>query len=208
MTRPALWTVGLLALAVLLPGASGAGERPAVPDLSGTWKLNDEVTWRMLQGMREREHGPGPGRGGPMGRPGGGGPRGGGGEGQPPGGGPGRPGGHGGFRGAQLPSLEALDELTISQHDGTVTITDAGGRARVLRTDGKKTRDTGPQGPETVRAKWKDGALVVKIKPEQGSKRTESWVITNDRKRLFLTLEIADGPPMPIRRAYDLVPAG
>ena len=96
MSRPALWTAGLIALAVLLPGASGAGEKATVPDLSGTWKLNDEVTWRMLQNMRQREHGPGPGRGGPMGRPGGGGPRGGGGEGQPPGGGPGRPGGRGG----------------------------------------------------------------------------------------------------------------
>jgi hypothetical protein len=114
-------------------------------------------------------------------------------------------GGRGNF--SPPPSLEALDEVTFVQRQGEVTITDSTGRTRKLRTDWKKVKDeSAPGGPETVRARWKeDGTLEVRIKPEEGPKLTESWIITNDRKRLFLALTLDGGPPFPIRRAYDLV---
>ncbi|HYN20165.1 MAG TPA: hypothetical protein VE078_04335 [Thermoanaerobaculia bacterium] len=198
------WTLPLLA--VLLPAlpARAATEKNPPPDLSGRWKLNEDVTYRMMQGMRERGSGGGP-------------------DGMRGAGGGGRPGGHGGGRrpagdgsrrrpehhGGPPVSLESLDELTITQKEGVVTITDAAGRSRVLRTDGKKVREEGaPGGPATVKAKWKDRALEVTVKPQKGPKRTESWVITNDRKRLFLTLTMDGGPRVPIRRAYDLVSQG
>jgi hypothetical protein len=195
------WMLPLLA--VLLPAlpARAATEKSPPPDLSGKWKLNEDVTYRMMQGMRERE--PGSGRGGMRGAGGGRRPGGHGGGGRPTGdGSQRRPEPHGG----PPVSLESLDELTITQQEGVVTITDAAGRSRVLRTDGKQVREEGsPGGPATVKAKWKDRALEVTVKPQKGPKRTESWVITNDRKRLFLTLTMDGGPRFPIRRAYDLV---
>lgn len=198
MTRQRARILILAAMLVLPAVASSAREKTPPPDLSGSWKFNDDVSWRLMQGMREREAGP---RGG-MRRPGGGGP--------PPEG----EGGPGGPRRPRTARVEPpafladLDELTITQKDGAVTITDGSGRSRVLSTDGKKVRDdSGPGGPATVRASWKDGALVVKVKPEKGPGRTESWVISNDRKRLFLTITLEDGPPFPMRRAYDLAVA-
>ncbi len=190
-TRPLVLILAILAL----PGvAASARETPPPPDLSGTWRFNDEVTWRMMQGMREREAGP---RGGMRGRPGGGAPL---------------PDAGGGPRSPRVAPVEPpaflkdLDEVTIVQKDGAVTITDGSGRSRVLWTDGRKMRDESePGGPATVRASWKDGSLVVKVKPEKGPGRTESWLVSNDRKRLFLTLTLEKDAPFPMRRAYDQV---
>lgn len=196
-TRLLVLILAILALPGVASSARDARETPPPPDLSGTWRFNDEVTWRMMQGMREREAGP---RGGMRGRPGGGAP--------PPDG----AGAEGGPRRPRVAPVEPpafladLDEVTITQQDGAVTITDGSGRSRVLWTDGRKMRDeSGPGGPATVRASWKDGSLVVKVKPEKGPGRTESWLVSNDRKRLFLTLTLEKGPPLPMRRAYDQV---
>lgn len=200
---------------LMAAAAEGARKEEPAPDLSGTWKLNDEVTARLMQGMRDRQHGSG--FGGSMGRRGGGGP-GGGGPGGPggPGGGFPRGGGgggrpEGGWRGEARGdhdgagfSFHDLDEVTIVQKEDQVTLTDGAGHARVLWTDGRKVKsEEGPGGAATVRARWEDGSLVVRIKPGKGPERTESWTITNDGKRLFLTLSIDGGPPVPLQRAYD-----
>ena len=100
-------------------------------------------------------------------------------------------------------TMHDLDELTIVQKDGEVTITAGSGPSRVFNPNGKKVKVDGPHGKETVRASWKDGSLVVKIKPEKGPERTETWTPSNDGKRLFLTLSMSGGPPVPMRRAYD-----
>jgi hypothetical protein len=104
--------------------------------------------------------------------------------------------------------MEALEELTITQTGSEVTITDKEGRTRVLKTDGSKVmEERGPGGPAEVRASWeKDGTLVVKVKPEEGPKRTESFIVSNDGKHLYVTLTLeGDGrrPERKIRRAYD-----
>lgn len=178
---------------LFVAAAAAAREKAPEPDLSGTWTFNDEVTARLMQGMREQGRGPG-GPGGPMRRPGGG-------SGGPPPGGE-RRRGHG--EGGPSPmTMHDLDELTIVQKDGEVTITNGGGQARVFNPNGKKVKVDGPHGKETVRASWKDGSLVVKIKPEKGPERTETWTPSNDGKRLFLTLSMSGGPPVPMRRAYD-----
>lgn len=185
---------------LLVAAAAAAREKVPEPDLSGTWTFNDEVTARLMQGMREQGRpgfggGPG-GPGGPMRRPGGG-------SGGPPPGGE-RRRGHGGGEPSPM-TMHDLDELTIVQKDGAVTITAGDGPSRVFTPNGKKVKVDGPHGKETVRASWKDGSLVVKIKPEKGSERTETWTPSNDGKRLFLTLSMSGGPPVPMRRAYDRV---
>lgn len=188
----------LLILAALFVAASAAArEKAPEPDLSGTWTFNDEITARLMQGQREQGR-PGfgggrpGGRGGPMGNPGGG----------PPGGE--RGGRMRGAPGGSSPmTMHDLDELTIVQKDGEVAITDGGGRSRVFQPTGKKVKVEGPRGKETIRASWKEGSLVVKIKPEKGPSRIETWTPSNDGKRLFLTLSMDGGPPVPMRRAYD-----
>lgn len=191
----------LVLAAAVLPAL--AAERP---NLQGKWKLNEDLTARMResdrpQGGRRGGFGPPPG-GGPGGQRGGRGPRGGGFPGGPP------PDGSGSGPGGPPPFLEALEELTITQKDGEVTITDKEGRTRVLKTDGsKRTEENGPGGPAEVRANWeKDGTLTVKVKPEEGPKRTESYVVSNDGKYLYVTTILeASGqrPERKIRRAYD-----
>jgi hypothetical protein len=49
----------------------------------------------------------------------------------------------------------------------------------------------------------------VKVLPTKGARETESYVISNDRKHLYLTVVIdSDGlrPPLKILRAYQPAP--
>ena len=104
-------------------------------------------------------------------------------------------------------AVASLDSLTIVQQAGQVTITDQAGHARVLKTDGSKIRDPGPPGPAQLRTRWdQDGSLVVEVKPDKGIRRTESYVVSNDGKHLYLTVTIA-GQAGEILRAYDPAPA-
>lgn len=199
------WTLGLLTMAAALPILAAGSTEPQRPNLQGTWKLNEDLTARMRES--DRSQGGFEGFHGGMGRPGGrGGRRGGGFPGGPPGDGP-----EGGRRpGGPPPSMAALEELTIVQTSDSLTITDNEGHSRVLETDGSKQRDEqAPGGPVELRASWeKDGTLVVKIKPDQGRARTESYVVSNDGEHLYVTLALeGDGrrSSFKIRRAYDPV---
>lgn len=212
---------GALLLAILTSIPARATEA-APSNLQGNWKLNADLTKRIRASESRREHdvgGPGgrrpggpPGGGGPGGPPGGGGP-----GGPPGGGGPGRTPPGGGFPGggprggegpgAAPPALDAFDELTIVQTASSVAITDHGGLTRTLPTDGSKVREEeGPGGPATLRARWtKEGALEVRIKPDEGEKRTESYVASNDGEHLYLTIVFSGRGDFPLRLAYDRV---
>ncbi len=187
--------VQLLALALLLPaiGAAAARTEAPAPDLSGTWAFNEDYTARLMESARARQ---------PAFRLRGGRPPG---DGMPP---PrdGRGVGPREFRGGPSQVLEVLgDELTITQSGSELTIVD-GERSRILRTDGKKSRDeSAPGGPQTARVHWQDGALVVEVTPEKGPKRVESWQISEDGKRIFVTVtpKGRGAPPIALRRVYD-----
>ncbi len=197
--------LGTMAL-LLAVGAQGTRKTEPVPDLNGTWRFNDDVSARLMQGMRDQGRptfgmGGGPGEG----RPGGGPPPGGGGR---RGGGRMRPEGPGGPGGPGGPSMQDMEEITILQKDGSVAVTDGGGRTRIFWPDGRKVKVDGSGdsgGSETIRSNWKDGSLVVTVKPAKGPDRTETWTVTNDGKRLFLSLSMNGGPRTPMRRAYDRV---
>jgi len=218
MTRGAKrldWAIGLVALtaaAVLLSASASDRPEPQRPDLHGTWKLNEDLTARMRQDDRP-PGGPGGFRGG-MGRGGGGGMGRGGGRrgGGFPGGPGGQPNGEPGDRerqGGAPPSFATLDELTIAQQGDQVTIADKAGNTRVLKTDNSKVRDEkAPGGPVELRASWdRDGILTVEVKPDKGPKRTESYIVSNDGKHLYVTLTFdRNGREMKIRRAYDPAP--
>ena len=63
-------------------------------------------------------------------------------------------------------------------------------------------------GPVELRASWdKDGILTVETRPDKGPKRTESYLVSNDGKHLYVTLVVErNGHEMKIRRAYDSAP--
>jgi hypothetical protein len=216
--RAAAW--GALALLVTFP--VGAAAPPA--SLQGTWELNPDLTAQLRKDEAKSSRGAGRqgGGGGGFGRHGGGG-RGGGGF----GGGGGRgygsrgdrsgddsAGGSGGKSGngenGQEETGGGLARLTIVQQGAQVTITNPQGKARALKVDGSKVRDeSGPGGPAQVQAKWDDdGSLLVDVKPDKGSHRTESYVVSNDHKHLYVTTTVSrrlQGDAKMVR-AYDLVP--
>jgi len=203
-----LW--GLLGALLLQPALPGRCAEAREPHLQGTWLLNPDLTARLSKDQQAQEgddplgsakgdqHRPGLGGVGPTG------------------GGEGRDGLE---VGAWSPARErrdaearrevvaSLDSLTIVQQAGQITITDQTGHARVLRTDGSKVRDQGAAGAVQLRASWdRDGSLVVDVKPDRGTRRTESYVVSNDGKHLYLTVAIA-GQRSQILRAYDPAPA-
>jgi hypothetical protein len=210
--RKLAWALGLLALA----GAATllrAAEKPEArhPSLAGTWTLNEDLTARMRENDQQgAPHGGGFGGGG-MGRRGGG--RGGGrrgGGGFPGGGSPGGAEGAGGepreTEEGQRPNFAALDTLTITQTGNQVTVADKEGHTRVFRADGGKVRDDKAfGGPAEVQASWdQDGGLVVRVKPDKGPKRTESYIVSDDGKHLYIVLTVeGDRGSRKIRRAYD-----
>jgi hypothetical protein len=209
MTKPratTVWTLGLLALAAALPACAAGGTEPQRPNLQGTWRLNEDLTARMREEDRPQGRMGGGFRGG-MGRPGGGGwGRRGGGGGFPGGGQPGGGEGEERHRSGGAPSFAALEELTIVQKGDEITITDKEGHARVLKTDGSKVRDEqAPGSPAELRANWeKDGTLTVKVKADEGRSRTESYIVSNDGKHLYVTYLLGgNGREFKIRRAYD-----
>ena len=76
----------------------------------------------------------------------------------------------------------------------------------LLYTDGRKIRQE--EGKEIVRqARWREGYLEIITRSEQ-AKITEIWTLTNDRKRIFATVEVDLSGPMPsrsFRRVWDRV---
>jgi hypothetical protein len=81
-------------------------------------------------------------------------------------------------------------------------------RTRTLPINGSKVRDEeGFGGPTTLRAqRTKTGALEIRINPDEGEKRTESYLASNDGKHLYLTIALAGREDFPMRVAYDRVP--
>jgi hypothetical protein len=201
------WAVGLVALttvALLVSAAANDRAEPAHPNLQGTWKLNEDLTARMRQDDAA-QGAPGGTHGGGMGRHGGGRRRGG--ASPTPSETPDSDSSTDSSR--QPPSFAALDVLTITQQGDQVTVADKDGNARTLKTDNKKIRDEkAPGGPVELRASWdKDGILTVETKPDKGPKRTESYLVSNDGKHLYVTLVVdRNGHDMKIRRAYDSAP--
>lgn len=216
--RKQAWSLGLrifsrVLLAAVLPTSAAGQNAQQHSKLQGTWTLNEDLTARMRENDQQQRP-PHERSGGGMGRHGGG-RRGGGGGGGFPGGSPGggmeSPGEDRHAEG-QRPSLAALNRLTITQSGNEVTITDQEGHTRVLRADGGKVRDEKAfGGPAELQASWDtDGSLTVRVKPDKGPKRTESYVVSDDGKYLYLVLTIkGDGqrPELKIRRAYDPAPA-
>jgi len=163
-------------------------------DLSGTWKLDRDRSDDPAEKFREG--------GGSSGRGSGGGFR-------------GRRGG-GGFGGRHGRSSEAGEEssdsfqdprafelLSIVHHDPELKITDGLGREHLLYTDGRKIEEERSAGTMKIRAKWKDGRVVVSTTPEHGPKITETYAVTADGSSMTVTTKIEGrGRDVEFKRVY------
>jgi hypothetical protein len=210
------FSFGLLGtLAVVLSTAAAANvsaqsvatERDKVPNLTGAWTLNRDLsddTAKLLESMQGGDHG---GSGGGQRRPGGGGH------------GPGMHGGGGGgnrsgmtpeqMRAMRARMSEVLDtpaRLTIVQGDGSVTLTNADGRSHRLTTNDKKEKRPVADEMVEVRAKWDDGRLVNETWFSDGMNVTETYSIGPDRRQLNVAVKV-EGSHVPrsvtLRRVYD-----
>ncbi len=187
--------------------ASGLASVLAVelPNLSGKWRLNRDVSDSPEKVLRES---PAEGRsaggfhGGGMGR------------------------GGGGHRSHSAPpsdegassrddigffrdALGGSQTLDIRHQEPLFSITDSSGRERVLYTDGRKVeKERSEIGTTKVRALWKDGRIEVTSVPEKGPKVTETFAMTADRTQLTVATTVArrGGGDVTIRRIYEAVP--
>ena len=90
--------------------------------------------------------------------------------------------------------------------DPELRITDGLGRERVLYTDGRKIEEERSAGTMKIRAKWKDGRVVVATTPEHGPKIKETYAVTADGSSMTVTTTIEGrGRDLEFRRVYDAV---
>ena len=182
-----------------------------LPDLSGHWEMDQELSEDPMEKMRESRGGM-RGGGGFGGRGGGGfgGGRGGGfgGGSGGMGGGPGRGGGDRPSREEMQQRMEEMrrghDRLTIVQADSQVRIAFADGREQVLTTDNKKQVLDTPVGEVEVKARWRDAGLVVNTRGDRRS-TTETYYVTADGSLLTVMVEMdPPGPmgPVSFKRIY------
>jgi hypothetical protein len=187
----------LLLLAPLL--SSENAWSGGLANLSGTWKLNKDLSDDPQQKMKEARD-DSSGGGGAFGRHRGGmGGR--------------RRGGETGAtddnpRSSFEDNAAALQLLKIRHHEPDLTIEDGLGRQHKLFTDGRKVEEERSLGGTTqIRAAWKDARIVVTTEPEKGPKITETYAVAADGSQLTVTSRIEGrrGRAVEIRRVYDAV---
>ena len=212
------WLCGTLVIAAgvglgpaRIRGEEGSKVRPA--DLSGRWKLNRELSddeeakaSATIAGQIARDSSSngsnGDSQGGSSGR-----------------GGRGRRGGGGGGGGrVSRPSDEAGDDLdprgprrtagaaealTITQTEPEIVVAELSGATRSFYPDGRSYK--ADEGASDVKARWRDGTLVVEKKSVHGWKLTETWQLSSDRSRLEVSLRFEGGsrPRLSFKRVYD-----
>jgi hypothetical protein len=215
MRTVCLGRVGWLLTGTLLAGfgtaaAQNAAPQPAaleMPNLSGKWYLNKDAS-ELPDSSASRESGGGSGSGyhgggGGMGRHGGGGGH------HGRGSQPSNDGGQASDDGSSMQELVMrLQVLDIRHEEPKISITDAGGRERVLFTDGRKLEEEHSYGGTTkVITRWKDGRVEVVSTPEHGPKMTETYAITADHTQLTVTTTLQGGRrDVTIRRVYQTTP--
>jgi len=202
---------------VVVAAVPARADSDDAPNLAGRWKLNPERSDDAGKKMREAKDGdrrgkgglggigplgPGPRGGGPMGGgPVGGRPVGG----RPPGARP-RPGSPAdGDAAGPAELMNPPPALVITQQGGEVTLDGGGDHLLRVRPDGRKVKRDG--GAVEMRARWKDGELVLETEREDGPRMVTTYRVTSDRQELHVTSHV-EGPldDVVVRRVYDAAP--
>lgn len=194
--------------------AQPAGDRPHI---EGAWILNRDMGDQSSRGGAGDEgdrQGGGRRRGG-MGGGGGGGFGGGMGGGM-------RGGGMGEGRGTEdreemkrrralmRELLEPSTRMTVTIEGDVVAFTEADGRVRKFKTDGKKEKHQYDNGTVETKSRWDKDGLVIETAPQNGMKLTQTYALAPgaDRRQLVLQTKIEGGERdgderKPITRYYD-----
>ncbi|MEO5618965.1 MAG: hypothetical protein ABIS67_14445 [Candidatus Eisenbacteria bacterium] len=185
-------------------GAAAAQDDQAI-DLTGLWTLNGDLSddpTKVMQTMQAQRH-DGSGGGGWM---------------SAVGFGVHGPGMHGGGGGGPDPeqmraqmnrmtrAIEPPGRLTITQTNGSITLTDAGGQSQTLTTKGKKERLQLDGRTVSVRTKWDHGRLVKKTSLGDGMTLTETYSLVSEPRQLHVRVKLDSSHlPRPVNfsRAYD-----
>jgi hypothetical protein len=222
----------VILLAIALPAVVRAGDSQA--KLSGRWQFNKDQSDDAQQKITDAQSNqrttansgggyPGGGGGGGTGGgyPGGGGGWPGGGGGYPGGGGMGRGGmgrrgGQQANRGSTV-SAEDWDRLgqtskllQIDQKSGQLVVTDDSAHAQTYYLDGKKHDDKDDNGKKisSTKTEWQGDALVAETKLEHGTKLTQTFRLSDDRKQLTIVSRLENSSlqgPVTVRRVYDVM---
>jgi hypothetical protein len=204
----AAWSITFPVAIVVMASAMSVAAQDR-PDISGTWRLNHDLTAQARAHEIERE--PNIGRrlpvgasGSPMGMGGGGGR------------GP-TDTGSGSRRsseelakareGLRLASL-VPDRLTIARDGKTFVVTDPAGVTQRLTPDGKTTKSEIGALTIDAKAKWEGATLVVERKFEGGVKAQERYSFTADPRRLVIVTKVEDTSAVgdrarTLHRVYD-----
>jgi hypothetical protein len=178
----AVLAVGLL----LIPSPTAAGEMSSV-DISGRWRINDNLSDDPREVMQQKKQEMRASRGAGGGLEGGRGGRGGGGF------------GGGKFGGGGSRNQEEMQErfrqleqgrrdITILQQGDDVTMIYAGGDTITVVADGKKHKRETKAGEVEVRSSWQDLALEVTIKRYEGTEMTRLYRLSNEGRLEVVSL--------------------
>src|SRR5262249_25401228 len=174
--------VGLFGIARTATGHT-QNRDPTRPDLSGRWRLNQELSENAdskLQGMQSPSGGRGPG--GHMGL-----------------------GGlFGGARQSQIEEarglvLNAAERFVFTQDGDRIVVTDGDGRVRRLTANGRKEKIDG----RDVRTRW-DGQRLIAETSLGSAKVTETYERPSSAPQLVVTTKMEmHGRELSVRRVYD-----
>jgi hypothetical protein len=97
---------------------------------------------------------------------------------------------------------DPAETLTIKQEDMSFLIGDDSGQIRRLYTDGRAANTDEGQ----VKTHWNGDELVTETVPTRGPQLRETFALSPDGRRLFVTAHFAPpwGGAVDVRRVYDV----
>jgi hypothetical protein len=106
--------------------------------------------------------------------------------------------------------LEPSTRMTVTIEGDVVAFTEADGRVRKFKTDGKKEKHQYDNGTVETKSRWDKDGLVIETALQNGMKLTETYALAPgaDRRQLVLQTKIEGGQRdgddrKPITRYYD-----
>ena len=105
--------------------------------------------------------------------------------------------------------LQPPTRLNISVDGDIVSFTDADGRVRKYKADGKKEKHQFDNGTVETKSKWDPAALVIEMSLDGGMKVSQSYGVAPDRRQLVVQTKMEGGHSQdgserpPITHYYD-----
>jgi hypothetical protein len=104
--------------------------------------------------------------------------------------------------------VQASETLTIKQAEKELTIAEGHARERKIYTDGRSFQRLDQNGNmTTMRARWQTGKLMIDTRLADGGRYSETYEAVPDKRQLIVTVSSSDRrlkQPLVIRRVYDL----